>query len=275
MKEILSRLRAEYGPIDSLYDFLALLKQKNSESTTAFYINDNYLNNDAKEEKNSDFAEEIDSHTDCNVKNKICTDTNLTQRTKISIKDETTLKSYVDTLKDFSVIEKFFKKNKAFDSDKEQKKYYKKHKDNFLKDVDKMYDKIIKDDIDEETSEIVAETLCKIVYNYFVKGILQHIYNCKSHKQVDTITTNFFVEYEGAIQDYLRQIGFRRVISTTTGAKLTETVAERFNLISGKRGNRIKEIRVQPYQIFYINSDGISTSKFVDGIAFTTDDSEV
>ena len=40
MKEILSRLRAEYGPIDSLYDFLALLKQENSESSTALYVKD-------------------------------------------------------------------------------------------------------------------------------------------------------------------------------------------------------------------------------------------
>ena len=278
MKELLIRLRGEYGSICSMHEFLALLKKNYSICdiiTAPDHINDTGCKNNAKEEITSDVENEIGSYADCNVKPKNCTEKNLAPRTKISIEDETSLNSYVDTLKDFSVIEQFFKKNKEFDSDKAQKKYYKKYKEKFLKDVEKMYAQILKDDIDEETSEIVATTLCEIVYKYFVQGILQHIYNCKSYKQVDNVNTNFWDEYKKAIQDYLRQIGFRQINYTTTGTKLTEIVTERFQLISGKRGNRIKEIRVQPYQIFYIGIDGTSISKLVQGIACTTDDSEV
>lgn len=309
MKDFLSRLRAEYGPIASIHDFLVSLREQYdiSEDTNGkSAVDDNEggcdLQYDHKLEADNKFdiipemaAVNINSFSNIlknddiaagyqetpglkpgiSGENKIAASKKYKFTIVLFIEDEDDLEEYINKLEDFSRLDEFFEKNKKleFDPDKKYKKHYEQEKEKFLKKIHSMYKKIQKDGIDEDTTETIVDKICECVSEYFVKGLLKTCYNAKCSKQNDPQALKFFQDYERKIDNYLRQIGFTKLSCGAEGVKLTEEHISKYEWPAGNNGNRIKTIAVSPYRISYKNYYGEDhISRYVEGIAYTTDE---
>lgn len=307
MKDFLSRLRDEYGPIESTHDFFASLRKQYDVSEDIAVESDVDDNNggydlkyDNKLEADNKFIPEIATvniNSSSNIlknadivagyqdkpglKPSVSMENQITANKKykftigLFIEDEDDLEDCINKLEDFSRLDEFFEKNKKleFDPDKKYKKHYEQEKEKFLKKVSDMYKKIQKYGIDEDTTETVVDKICEYVSKYFVRGLLRICYDAKCNKQNDTQALKFFQTYERKIDSYLRQIGFTKLSRAVEGEKLSEADISKYEWPAGNNGNRIKTIAVCPYRISYKNCYGEgSKTRYVEGIAYTTDE---
>ena len=188
------------------------------------------------------------------------------------IEDEYDLEKYINKLEDFSLLDDFFEKNKklAFDPDKKYKKHYKQIKEMFLKKISRMHEKILKDGVDEDTTETVVDEICVCVSKFFVRRLLSLCYDVKCNKQNDAKALKFFQDYESKINKYLKQICFDKRPCGKVGAELSEDIISKYEWPAQKNGNFIEAIAVYPYRISYKDCNYESQSRYVEGIAYTT-----
>lgn len=306
MKDFLSRLRDEYGPIEPTHDFLASLRKQYDVSEdiagefdvaasdnrgkygntfaadnrlasitegTVFPLSDsgNIMEND---DMAAVYQEKSDSQPAVNLANQLVASKQHKFTIGLFIEDKDDLEEYINKLENFSRLDELFEKNKklAFDPDKQYKKHYKQTKEMFLKKVRRMHEKIQKDGIDEDTTETVVDDVCVYVSKYFIRKLLRLCYDVKSNKQNNTEALKFFQDYEHEINTYLKQICFYKRPCSKVGAELSEDIISKYEWPAGINGNRIENIAVYPYRISYKDFNYESQSRYVEGIAYTTDE---
>lgn len=308
MKDFLSRLRDEYGPIESTHDFLASLRKQYDVSEdiagefdvaagndrgnlkygntfaadnrlasitegTVFPLSDsgNIMEND---DIAAVYQEKSDSQPAVNLANQLVASKQHKFTIGLFIEDKDDLEKYINKLEDFSLLDDFFEKNKKleFDPDKKYKKHYKQTKEMFLKKVSRMHEKILKDGVDEDTTETVVDEICVCVSKFFIRKLLRLCCDVKSNKQNNTEVLKFFKDYEREINKYLKQIYFDKRQCSKVGAELSEDIMSKYEWPAGKNGNRIEAIVVYPYRISYKDCNYESQSRYVEGIAYTTDE---
>ena len=68
-----------------------------------------------------------------------------------------------------------------------------------------MHKKILKDGVDEDTTETVVDEICVCVSKFFVRRLLRLCYDVKCNKQNDAKALKFFQDYESEINKYLKR----------------------------------------------------------------------